>query len=395
MTDLKNWPRKVFLESTALFQLGSRLQKPELAKLTERREYLKFELLVSEVSWAEYLRQRLDKIEELTRDLQAIETRLGEWDQNPANILTTHSELEEFRKGIGNVYEKRAAEAGIHILGIPTIDVARLFKMSIERIPPFEKSRGDKTEKGFRDSLIMFTILESIRGRPGDYSLIVTKDDLLSEGLAIHAAEFKTELAVVSDLDAAIAHIDARVDVWYRDHLLEESEQAKSMLGSYTKEIGEQVNQVRELTELDLGVSTFLGTRGDLETGESVERVNSLTLEEIESAVWKDRNKSESRILFRIHCAAQVTTKQNTSSPFWWTVPTYPVGRDKPPSSFLQAFSERREEQRERTLSVWLYGEADFKRTNGDWELLRIKVDRSQPAPEEMATLLRIPHRKT
>jgi len=49
-----NWPRKVFLESAALFQLGSKLQTPEFAKFVERQEYLNFDLLVSEVSWAEY-----------------------------------------------------------------------------------------------------------------------------------------------------------------------------------------------------------------------------------------------------------------------------------------------------------------------------------------------------
>jgi hypothetical protein len=53
-----NWPRKVFLESTALFQLGSKLETPEFAKLLERQEHLKFDLLVSEVSWAEYPRGR-------------------------------------------------------------------------------------------------------------------------------------------------------------------------------------------------------------------------------------------------------------------------------------------------------------------------------------------------
>jgi hypothetical protein len=40
---------RYFLESTALFQLGSKLQIPEFAKLIERQQYLKFDLLVSEV----------------------------------------------------------------------------------------------------------------------------------------------------------------------------------------------------------------------------------------------------------------------------------------------------------------------------------------------------------
>lgn len=95
-----NWPRKVFLESTALFQLGSKLQKPELAKLTERQEYLKFELLVSEASLAEYIRQRVDKVDALARDLRSIGTRLGEWDQSPEDILASHSELGRFRNGV-------------------------------------------------------------------------------------------------------------------------------------------------------------------------------------------------------------------------------------------------------------------------------------------------------
>lgn len=82
--------------------------------------------------------------------------------------------------------------------------------MSIERIPPFEQSKDDKSEKGFRDALIMFTILDKIKGRPGDFSLVVTNDVLLTRGLNVHSDEFKTNITVVRNLDQAIVHIDAR-----------------------------------------------------------------------------------------------------------------------------------------------------------------------------------------
>lgn len=396
MNDLRNWPRKVFLESTALFQLGSKLQKPELAKLVERREYLKFELLVSEVSWAEYVRQRVDKIDVLTRDLQTIGSRLGEWDQNPQNILTAHSELGQFRETIGKLYEQRAREAGIQILTLPSIDVSRLLRMSIERIPPFEGSREDKSEKGFRDALIMFTILENIRGRPEDYSLVVTNDRRMSEGLDRHAAEFKTELAVVSTLDEAITHIDARVSAWYREHLFKESEQAKAMLANYKHEIAEQVSHVRELTDFDLGINALAGMLGGtrtLDIGESIERVNSVNLEEIDSAIWKDREKPESRILFRILCAANVTTTSTSLNPFFAAPSTYLVGGGKPALPSLMTSLMPRQE-RERKISVWLYGEATFERANGEWKLLGVRVDKSQPGPDELAALLRVPRRK-
>src|SRR6266481_2549636 len=271
-----NWPRKVFLESTALFQLGSKLQKPEFAKLKERQQYLKFELFVSEVSWAEYIRQRADKIDQLAVDIKSIGNRLQEWDLNPKDVSTTHAQVGEFRKSVGDLYAKRALEAGIKILGVPDIDVRRLFRMSMDRIPPFEQSKDDKSEKGFRDALIMFTILTNIKERPEDYSLVVTNDGLLAKGLTNQIDEFQTNLSIVPNLDEAIVHIDARVDAWVRDHLLKESEEAKAQLEKYAKEVSDQVNTIRELTDSDFGISGFFGLLGGskpLEIGETIERV--------------------------------------------------------------------------------------------------------------------------
>jgi hypothetical protein len=396
--DAMSLPRKVFLESTALFQLGSKLQKPEFAKLLERREYLKFDLLVSEVSWAEYIRQRADKIDELARDIKSVGARLGEWNQDLQNINTTLMQLGEFRKGVGDLYEKRAKETGIQILGIPAIDVRRLFRMSIDRVVPFEQSKDDKTEKGFRDALIMFTILTNITDQPGDSSLVVTNDGLLAKGLTKHADEFKTALAIVSDLDEAITHIDARVSSWYREHLSKESEEARAQLAKHTKEISEQVSAVRELTDFDLGAGAFFGTLGRstaLEIGESLERVNSLKVDEIDSAVWRDKGKAESRILFRVRCSASVVTSVSSTFPFF--SPTkYSVGGGKQEfSSLLNAFSApTAKQERERTLPVTLYGEAKFQRTNGDWKLSGVKVGKSQPTSEEMAALALVPQRR-
>jgi hypothetical protein len=394
-----NWPRKVFLESTALFQLGSKLQKPEFAKLKERREYLKFDLFVSEISWAEYIRQRTDKINELAGDISSIGTKLREWDLNQEHVSTIHAQVVEFRKNIGELYAKKALEAGIQILGVPEIDVRRLFKMSMDRIPPFEQSKDDKSEKGFRDALIMFTILSHIKGRPDDFCLIVTNDGLMAKGLGIHTEEFQTNLSVVPSLDDAIVHIDARIDAWYRDHLLKESEEAKTQLDKYTREISAQVSAIRELSDFDLGIGGLFGLLGIskmLEIGETIERINSLKVDQIDSAVWSDKDKPESRILFRIRCTADIVTSVS-SSIFPYASPTrYVVGGGKLEfSSFLNALTaSNTKQERERTLPVSLYGEAKFQRSNGDWTLSSVKVDKSQPSPEDLATLLRVPQKK-
>jgi hypothetical protein len=204
---------------------------------------------------------------------------------------------------------------------------------------------------------------------------------------------------VVPNLDDAVAYIDARVDVWYREQLFDESERAKEMLTKYRPEIVEQINQIRELTEFDLGVHSFSGILGGtkaLEAGESLEQVNSLNLDEIESAVWKDKDKPQSRILFRLRCIANATTTSSSvlTSPFA-PRPRYVVGGEKPVfPTFLNAYAFSPQQKRERTLPVWLYGEAHFERVNGDWRLSSVRVDKSQPGPEEMAALVNVRQRK-
>ena len=82
---------------------------------------------------------------------------------------------------------------------------------------------------------------------------------------------------------------------------------------------------------------------------------------------------------------------------FAFTPPSkYRVGGGKQEfSSFLNAFTApTTKQERERTLPVTLYGEAKFQQANGDWKLLSVKVDKSQPSAEEIAALLRVPQRK-
>jgi hypothetical protein len=263
--------------------------------------------------------------------------------------------------------------------------------MSIERIPPFEQSKNDKSEKGFRDALIMFTILTNIKGRKEDYSLVVTGDRLLTEGLNSHTDEFKTALTIVPNLDEAIAHIDARVGAEYRELLRKESEGAKAELAKYKKEISKQVNAIQELTEYDLGIGGFYGVLSGkpLELGESLELVKSLNIDEIDSAVWRDKDKPESRILFRLLFSANVITSVSSSLPIL-SPKKYAVGERQQPPSFLTlaAFPPRQEQ--ERTFPVTLYGEAKFEKTNGGWKLTGIRVDKAISA-EEMAALSRVP----
>jgi len=386
-------PRSVFLESTALFEVGSRLQTPEFAKLLELRDILKFELLVSEVTLLEYIRQRADIIDELAGDVRSIGDRIAGWGLDSSPMQDMRARLDVLKKELQAFYKRKVEEVGIRVVPLPNVDSGRLLTMAIGRIAPFEEAKADKTEKGFRDALIMFTILNEISSKPDCQTLVVTKDALLGKGLTKHCAEFETELSVVASLDEAVTYIYDRIDKLYWQRLFNESELAKKKLEQYRDAVNDQVQkQVSELTEFDLGIGpSFLGLgRGKvLDVGESVAEVQSLSLDDFKSAIWKDKEQPVSRILFRACCIAHVIT--STSQFYGHRARSFGVGRGKPDGpTFLELLGPR-PTQRDRRLPISLYGEVRLRETDGGEKLIGVKIDKNQPNDEEAEILWRIP----
>ena len=108
-------------------------------------------------------------------------------------------------------------EKNIQILPTPKIDLQRLIDMAVNKIRPFEE-RG---EKGFRDSIILFTVLEHAKAFSTKAHLLVTKDDVYQHP---HVTATASEYGV--ELTHAISLLQA-VDV----------------LESYGKRIGEAIEE--------------------------------------------------------------------------------------------------------------------------------------------------------
>src|SRR5579862_6596673 len=245
------FPLKLFLESTALYSLGPRIENVDFAQLLEFREVLKFELYVAAVSWREYLRYREKEIRDCVERIKQCRSELRKHDQRSDELETAEKKVSSYLSGVQQVFAMRARNLRITILPVPEIDVPDLIEMSLANDPPFEEAN----EKGFRDAVIMFTILKNIENRPADNALIVTNDKKLSDGLRSRADEFGTTLEIVPDLRSAVKHISARIDTLYRETLRKRADEARAMLLRYAKEISESVAKIRELNEIDLGQS--------------------------------------------------------------------------------------------------------------------------------------------
>jgi hypothetical protein len=146
----------------------------------------------------------------------------------------------------------------------------RLLRMSIDCVVPFEESN----EKGFRDSAIMFTVLNTVRGKQEDNCMVITADKLMRDGFEKFAQEFGTWVTVVPNYEAAMTHINAKVNDAYRELLRKQSDEAKAVLNAHRAEILAKVQEIHELSGTDL--PGLFGVVGGFEEGGkkfNVERV--------------------------------------------------------------------------------------------------------------------------
>lgn len=375
------WPHKVFFDSTALYQLGSRLETVDLVKLLDMKD-LEIEFLVPEASWREYLGQRrlelepcIDRLMQIKKDGSKYGLELDELEGSAARIKDCLSRLD-------HNFTDKAIQLGLVILPIPQVNLSDLVQMSIDRTPPFEGNISDpkekRKEKGFRDALIMFTVLEAIRGRPQDESLLITNDALLRSGCERLAAKYETTLSFAANVQDAINHIESRISQWYVKRLREQSEEAKEQLLKFREQITAKVEEIKELSEEDFGQGTVALLLG--KTPENIERVISLLFKDVKAAIWKDRDQPGSRILFRITCEAGVVVSESSFS--LYSPKKFLVGG----GPVLRAFVGPGK-QVEKTLNVELYGDAQLEKRDGEWQLVTLNIDRRFPAGEDFETL--------
>jgi hypothetical protein len=312
-------PRKVFLESNILFKLGPRLENVDFVELLQLRDSLKFDLSVAEVSWREYLRQREKEIRECLARIRQCRGDLSKHDQQSDELEKAEEKVLVHLGNLARHFGAKAQNLGITVVPLPLVDVRQLLEMSLACDPPFEETK----EKGFRDALIMFTVLENIAKHPEDNALVITDDKRLTEGLRLQAPKFQTQLSVAASLQEAVLQIYNGLSVSYRERRRREADEAKNMLLKYRNEISESVQQVRELTEDDLGQGVLAGFFGEERL--KVEKLESLTFDDVESALWKDADQNRSRILFKLRCLAKVIVSPQPSF-LRWSPTTFVVG---------------------------------------------------------------------
>ena len=350
-------PRIIIIESTALFQLGWQLEHVDFSDLLQWKDLLKFSIAVSHVSWLEFMRARYKQVDECISKERQLRSSLLKLGQGCTELKAIDDRLVELRRNLENLFQKKLSKLGVQVLPIAKLDLETLLHMSIENVAPFEEA----AEKGFRDSLIMFSILEAIKGRPELNAMVVSADTLFVQGILAKQAEYRTALSVVGDLKKAVGYIGGFVDKAVRALRNKEKLEAKELLLKYRPEIEKAVGEIRELSYFDIPSAL---------SGGHVERILSLRFNEVESATWKNRTENAATILFSLKCTLTVLV----SPPIWeFLNARLQIGGGS--TLLTPGNQDPKESQMEKTV----FGTAEFAMKEGERGLIRLDIDTKLP----------------
>lgn len=384
-------PKRIYIESTALVQLGQKLENVDFERLLQLKDSAGFRIYISEVSLLEYVRKRKKDLNDFTIVCSRAQRTLEKHGRSIPEVGTALERVNDYLANIEAHYRNRAHAIGVEILPLAPITIDRLLKMSIECVPPFEQAEDDSKEKGFRDSLILFSILESLKNHPEDAAMVITQDKLLSKALTDQASELGATVIVVSTLEEATTHITKTLTEAEQTRMRQESLDAIEKLNPYRDAISKKIAEIREITDRDLGQGFRWGPgmKEFEQEGLDLRYVRSISFERVDSAIWKDSDTSTPLILFRCLCRATVVIR----SPYRVTPLTQPrrfkIG-ETPSTTFvsynvLTAVGATFEQTEERDLPFTLYGVAELlkpSQANENWELVDLKVEKSVPSEE-------------
>jgi len=241
---ISKWPRVIYLETSVLRALPIDIANAEFQELVEMVLPRHIKITVPELALNELLHERKSSLHNSIRDLNKIVngsmfkfSRPGiNWPMDQKGMT---QKLEDEIRLILKKYS-------VGIIKTPKLNMNEILEMAVKKAPPFE----EKGEKGFRDTVILFTIIRYAKRHNKDgLNLVVTKDRIFTEDEVTKRFESEgLEFEIKDSIDGAL--IDLR-------KLLDE-EEAK-IREKRSRILGIFLEQNRKIIESYLGEKILLG----------------------------------------------------------------------------------------------------------------------------------------
>lgn len=168
----------VYLDTNVLIDLSHGDTNVDFIELRSLLERGHVGLFVPETVVKEFIQHRikdtLDQIERLKAASRKIGRLLG---RDPL----THEEPQDVEATINEKMMNYLQNAGIEVIRTPNIPLETLIDMAVKKQPPFE----EKGEKGFRDAVILFSIMDHMKTNSFSNAILVSVDPIFTHNEVI------------------------------------------------------------------------------------------------------------------------------------------------------------------------------------------------------------------
>ncbi|CBE67197.1 MAG: DUF4935 domain-containing protein [Candidatus Methylomirabilis oxygeniifera] len=246
---------ETWLDTNVVRRWNLRLNTAEARKFFKYVQDFKLKIFLPEVVLRELVQNYADEASECRRKQNELKKSLaklgfsvdeGKGDAVPGN-------LDDY---FHNLLTHQCAEKSITVVPLSKVPVERLLDMAIKRIAPFQQ----KGERGFRDALILFCLLEHTRQPKQGPVFLVSEDKVFKEeSIGVLAAEYGVDLAVYESVDTFTTFLDTLRDQLIQGMKRKQAERVRAFLREHTDEIKRFIQENAEFEEAFLSGGLFSG----------------------------------------------------------------------------------------------------------------------------------------
>lgn len=245
-----NRAQAIYIDTNILIRLNYGDASVDFFELRGLLEGNSVSMYVPETVVKEFIQYRIRDAQSQVDKIKTASTKLARLLGRSPSAFETPNDLTETIKGMVNEFIQAV---GLEIIKTPDISLETLIDMAVQKEPPFE----EKGEKGFRDSVIVFTIIDHMKNNDFSTAIFVSNDKIFSNTQVIKRFQESGLMVLVEEgFTQAKEQFNKQINKVTVKFLEKFSKEILPFLRSRSQEIFEYVLKNAEVSE------DFLKRRG-------------------------------------------------------------------------------------------------------------------------------------
>jgi hypothetical protein len=231
-------PDTIYLDTNMLMQLPYWSSNIDFIELRESAKSINCPILVPEVVAQELLQRRIETARDHYRALEVQCSSLGKLlKRDPIS----YEKIDMPEEKIILLTEDFLRHIGIQVVPTPeNISIQELIDMAVKKEAPFQGlgEKGEKGDKGFKDTIILFTIIQHMKSCGLQHALFLTADNIFTDKHVIERITRESlHLEIEKNFKDGNNYLRSNLDALVRQHLEEESSRLIDFLDGKFMEI--------------------------------------------------------------------------------------------------------------------------------------------------------------